>query len=74
MSKLAVVEANVLFIRDPAARRDGSTTRHRAVREYDRHSRAASEIAREYLDGERVVQQMPDPIGALGRAPEGAPS
>lgn len=42
--------------------------------DYERHSHAAREIAREYLDGERVVQQMLDRIDAGCRAVEGARS
>jgi hypothetical protein len=36
--------------------------------DYERHSRAAEEIAREYLDAERVVQSLIDRIGAVPAA------
>jgi glycosyltransferase involved in cell wall biosynthesis len=37
--------------------------------DYDRHSRAAVEIAREYLDAERVVQAILDRVAVSHRAP-----
>jgi hypothetical protein len=40
------------------------------VADYDRHSRAAREIAREYLDAERVVQAMLDRLAASARRTE----